>query len=120
MDGFWIARRYGSLNPRRVQRNAQWSPTPKKQLKRLALWQTNPHCHWCGKKLCKRECTIEHILPRSEGGGDHLENLALSCERYNQSRQHKGALMCGHYGPIYAGWRRREKLGIPERGSVTV
>ncbi len=30
--------------------------------------------------------TIEHIRPRSDGGTDALENLALSCERCNHQK----------------------------------
>jgi 5-methylcytosine-specific restriction endonuclease McrA len=30
--------------------------------------------------------TIDHILPRSIGGSDELENLALACHRSNNNR----------------------------------
>jgi 5-methylcytosine-specific restriction endonuclease McrA len=30
--------------------------------------------------------TLEHIVPRTHGGGDDLENLAVACQRCNQGK----------------------------------
>lgn len=50
-------------------------------------------CIHCNAKLVIRddgeplgEATIEHILPRSHGGGEECENLALACARCNAEK----------------------------------
>src|SRR5580700_3737723 len=35
-------------------------------------------CHWCGEDISDDELTLEHLLPRREGGGNRIENLALA------------------------------------------
>lgn len=39
----------------------------------------------------ERIVTIEHILPKSEGGSDHPDNLGAACIPCNSSRGHYGA-----------------------------
>jgi len=39
-------------------------------------------CYWCGRVFTNfnhLECTLEHIIPLSEGGTWHKDNLAISC-----------------------------------------
>lgn len=45
-------------------------------------------CEYCHspEKISTTRFTIDHRLPRSLGGGDELENLALACSRCNQRR----------------------------------
>lgn len=40
-------------------------------------------CQYCGRKLAKAELTIDHVVPRSKGGRDTWENLALACVKCN-------------------------------------
>ncbi|MFP4502932.1 MAG: HNH endonuclease [Candidatus Hydrogenedentota bacterium] len=40
-------------------------------------------CQYCGKRFPKQELTIDHVTPRSRGGGDTWENLVLACVRCN-------------------------------------
>jgi len=47
-------------------------------------------CIQCNRKLYIlidgtpiSEATIEHIIPKNHGGGDNLENLAISCKNCN-------------------------------------
>ena len=37
-------------------------------------------CQYCGKKS---DLTIDHVLPKSRGGGDTWENLTTACEKCN-------------------------------------
>ena len=37
------------------------------------------------------DATLEHIVPRSEGGSSHQENLAISHDRCNNQRHIKPA-----------------------------
>lgn len=50
-------------------------------------------CLHCGRKLLLRtdgepvsRATIEHIVPRSHGGSDALDNLGIACARCNHGK----------------------------------
>ena len=40
-------------------------------------------CQYCGHHFPTSELSIDHVLPRSQGGGDTWENLVCSCVRCN-------------------------------------
>jgi len=57
--------------------------------------RTNGYCHVCGKKLSlinygcfgmKAAWEVEHSVPKSKGGTDHLNNLFPSCIRCNRGK----------------------------------
>lgn len=57
---------------------------------RLAEAQ-NWRCCWCGVKCrpepgYKNSVTLEHVTPRSEGGSDERDNLAMACHACNSRR----------------------------------
>lgn len=47
------------------------------------------HCWYCGKDLSDAQngfftrITVDHVVPRSKGGSDAVNNLVLSCPRCN-------------------------------------
>lgn len=41
-------------------------------------------CKHCRKVLCFDEATVDHVVPRSKGGSNRIENLAISCLECNQ------------------------------------
>lgn len=46
---------------------------------RMRLWEENPHCLVCEKKIHDfADATLEHIKPRSKGGTGRKDNLAVS------------------------------------------
>lgn len=54
----------------------------------------NHKCCWCGLLTTDRRdlpnsSTIEHIQPKSLGGEDTLDNMAMSCHKCNQRRRTK-------------------------------
>jgi DNA-directed RNA polymerase subunit N (RpoN/RPB10) len=53
------------------------------KIERLLFLSTNK-CFYCGKSLTNKEVTIEHIIPKSSGGKDNLDNLAVCCRSINQ------------------------------------
>lgn len=59
-------------------------------LRRLFKWQMN-RCYICNVPFdtTNGKSTIEHIIPRSMGGLHSPENIVLSCESCNFSRQHR-------------------------------
>lgn len=51
----------------------------------------NWKCCWCGVECSelpkkKNSATIEHVIPRSEGGRDEWDNYAMACFDCNQKR----------------------------------
>ena len=50
--------------------------------KKLLGAQTG-NCEGCGEHFLDRSLTIDHIVPVSKGGTDHLENLQLLCGACN-------------------------------------
>ena len=66
----------------------------KKQL-RSALFDADRMCPACGREMTMRGhggklpsnfATLDHIIPRSMGGGDHAENFELMCLRCNHKK----------------------------------
>jgi HNH endonuclease len=45
-------------------------------------------CEYChsSERLSANRFTIDHVIPRSLGGSDELNNLALACRRCNERR----------------------------------
>ena len=41
------------------------------------------HCNGCGTLFPFHNMTVDHIVPRSKGGGNHMDNLQLLCEACN-------------------------------------
>jgi 5-methylcytosine-specific restriction endonuclease McrA len=46
----------------------------------------NGQCQYCGKKVTRPEATYDHVLPRSQGGGTHWENIVIACVPCNQRK----------------------------------
>ena len=44
-------------------------------------------CQYCSRKITRAEATYDHVLPRSQGGRTHWENIVIACVPCNQ---HKG------------------------------
>jgi len=52
-------------------------------------------CAWCSRRLglAVDDCTREHVIPRSRGGHDVLDNYLLACRPCNRSRRSRNALI---------------------------
>ena len=68
---------------KKPRRGGKGSGNGRKRRKMHLIW---PYCYWCGKNLSKEESTVEHLVPRSEGGNSGNKNIALSCGKYNSAR----------------------------------
>ncbi len=70
--------------------------SPSKKIRaKLAKRDGGWFCCWCKQKVredvpasCKSKATIEHVIPRSEGGVSAMSNYALACLGCNSSRAH--------------------------------
>lgn len=43
-------------------------------------------CQYCGHHFPTNELSIDHVMPRAQGGGDTWENLVCSCVRCNAKK----------------------------------
>lgn len=71
-------------------------PAPPKKRKltvaeiRKRLLEQHPRCRWCSKTLTTRTATLEHVVPKAQGGTNRWENLALACKPCNVKRGDTG------------------------------
>jgi hypothetical protein len=65
--------------------------TVTKSLRRFVEQRAHERCEYCHYPLLVSGGTlhVEHIVPRSQGGSDDPENLALSCQRCNGHKADK-------------------------------
>ena len=97
-DSEWVEKQSAYRKVRRTQKWEQdalskgWVRSSVKEristesYNRLRAWQQN-HCYFCNQPMEKP--TLEHILPRSRGGSDATQNVALTCASCNFTRQAK-------------------------------
>ena len=53
-------------------------------IRNYLLEKHNRKCFYCGKTVSKFE--VEHMLPKSRGGSNRIDNLTLSCHNCNQKK----------------------------------
>ena len=46
----------------------------------------NFECQYCGKKMEKHECTVDHIKPKLHGGLSTWDNCVASCKKCNNRK----------------------------------
>ena len=53
-------------------------------IKRLVRQRADCLCEYCHslERLSANRFTIDHLIPRSIGGSDEFDNLALACRRW--------------------------------------
>jgi hypothetical protein len=59
-------------------------PTHEVKLNRRNLFaRDNNQCQFCGKRFATRELSLDHVVPRSQGGLSTWENLVCACLKCN-------------------------------------
>jgi len=62
-------------------------PQPKLHFSRRTLYKRdNMTCQYCGCRPGSAELTIEHVIPRSQGGATSWENCVLACVECNSRK----------------------------------
>jgi len=54
--------------------------------KRVVLLRDELQCLYCGKRCAPRELTLDHVVPRSAGGGFTWTNVATCCVACNRRK----------------------------------
>jgi len=91
--------------------------------------RTDGDCHLCGKKLSfinyarfgfRGAWEVEHSIPRSMGGTDHLNNLFAACITCNRSKRACSTRVCrSQYGRRRAPYRKETKQQIIRDNTIT-
>ena len=68
------------------QRASLLEDDPKAEDKRLLFHNQKSRCVYCGNKYRYDELEIEHMIPKSRGGPDHIRNCQLSCTSCNKAK----------------------------------
>ena len=59
-------------------------------LNRRNIYQRDANvCQYCGKRYPTSELSLDHVMPRSRGGGDTWENLVCACTGCNARKADK-------------------------------
>lgn len=70
----------------RIVRLLTYDRVPRTKIKfnrRNIFARDGNRCQYCGKKYSASELSLDHILPRSRGGGLNWENIVCACVRCN-------------------------------------
>ena len=62
-----------------LQRTDIEKPPPPARSKDYLYGRQRGYCKGCGEHFIDKVMEVDHIIPRSRGGGDYLENLQLLC-----------------------------------------
>lgn len=83
----------GAIRLPAVMRLTYWTKTKKSAANRLnapslrnVLIRDNFTCQYCGAKVGMRSGTRDHVMPRSKGGPDVIENVVAACRRCNSAK----------------------------------
>ena len=69
--------------PRRTDIDA---PIPYRQNKHILFGQQEGRCNGCRTEFPFRMFEVDHLIPRSRGGTDHIDNLQLLCAHCNRTK----------------------------------
>ena len=82
----WIRTSTSEIQVPRVIRLLGYDKMPKHTVKfnrRNIFARDNNQCQYCGKKFPTSELSLDHILPRSQGGQSSWENIVCACVSCN-------------------------------------
>jgi len=63
------------------------------QQKKIVVKRARGCCEYCRSQACFaiQSFSVEHIIPKSQGGKSTLDNLALACQGCNNHKYNKTA-----------------------------
>ncbi|MGQ0722996.1 MAG: HNH endonuclease [Candidatus Eiseniibacteriota bacterium] len=102
----------------------RYSQIPKRSVpfnrKNLFL-RDQSRCQYCGVELETRDLTIDHVLPRVQGGTSTWSNCVLACVPCNRRKAHRTPLQAGMHllrDPVRPSWTPRHLFtGMARRQS---
>jgi 5-methylcytosine-specific restriction endonuclease McrA len=85
-DDDWVRTARSEIQVPRVIRLLDYEKLPKQTVKfnrRNIFARDHNQCQYCGKKFPTTELSLDHVIPRSQGGQSTWENIVCSCIRCN-------------------------------------
>jgi 5-methylcytosine-specific restriction endonuclease McrA len=85
----WVRTVHASIAVPRIIRLLIYDRLPKQEVKlnrRNIYARDNNRCQYCGKRFSMSELSIDHVIPRSQGGGASWDNLVCACTRCNVAK----------------------------------
>ena len=85
----WIATVNLNIAVPRIIRLLGYDRLPRQEVKlnrRNLFARDENSCQYCGKHFMTRELSIDHVIPKSQGGDSSWENLVCSCVRCNAKK----------------------------------
>ena len=81
-DDDWVRTSCTQIQVPRVIRLLGYEKVPKHTVKfnrRNIFARDNNQCQYCGKRFPTSELSLDHVVPRSQGGGNSWENIVCAC-----------------------------------------
>jgi 5-methylcytosine-specific restriction endonuclease McrA len=85
-DDDWVRTANSEIQVPRVIRLLSYEKLPKQTVKfnrRNIFARDNNQCQYCGKKYATTELSLDHVIPRSQGGQSTWENIVCACVKCN-------------------------------------
>ncbi len=85
----WVSTVSIDLAVPRVIRLLGYDRMPRQQVKlnrRNLFARDRNRCQYCGNHFPTSELTLDHVLPRTQGGGESWKNLVCACVRCNAKK----------------------------------
>jgi len=82
----WVRTASTEIQAPRVIRLVGYEKLPKQTVKfnrRNIFARDNNQCQYCGKKFPTSELSLDHVLPRSQGGPSTWDNIVCACVKCN-------------------------------------
>jgi len=109
----WILSVNFEIQVPRVVRLLHYNRIPKNTIKfnrRNIFIRDSYRCQYCQKKFGLKQLSLDHVVPRSHGGGMSWENIVSACRRCNTKK--------GGRTPSQAGMKLFQKPAKPSRNPV--
>jgi 5-methylcytosine-specific restriction endonuclease McrA len=85
-DDDWVRTANSEIQVPRVIRLLSYEKLPKQTVKfnrRNIFARDHNQCQFCGKKFPTTELSLDHVVPRSQGGRSTWENIVCACIKCN-------------------------------------
>ena len=82
-------------------------------------WRDMYRCQYCYKQFNETNLTLDHVIPKSRGGGKSWNNLVTSCSKCNQNKANRTPeeasmkLFKEPVAPRFSVLRARPQIKIP-------
>ena len=82
----WVRTPTVEIQAPRVIRLLEYDKVPRQAVKfnrRNIFARDNNQCQYCGRKFIMSELSLDHVVPRSQGGGTTWDNIVCACVECN-------------------------------------